>query len=60
MNVLFAILIIFLVGYACFWFIERAQVPYPASMILKVIIGFLCIVAMLVKAGVISGAGLGL
>ena len=53
-----ALAIIFLVVWGCFWCVDRSGLPYPASMIGKVIIAIIGIVALLVKAGLISSAAL--
>ena len=58
MALLIAILVIFLIAWACFWIIDSTGIPYPINTIAKVIIGIIAIVALLTKAGLISGAGL--
>ena len=58
MSIFVALLIIFVVGWAAIWFANET-LPDPFRMIAKVVIGVICIFALLVKAGLISGAGLG-
>jgi hypothetical protein len=57
-SLLISVLVIALVAYICFWCVDRAGVPYPISMIIKVIIAIIAIVALLTKTGLMPG-GLG-
>jgi hypothetical protein len=53
----FLIMLALLVGLclAARWFIGYMGVPHPVSMILTIIVGLICLAAMLSQLGLISG-----
>jgi len=55
LTMLLWVILIIAVGYAVFWFIDNAGVPYPLNMLAKVVIAVICIAAIFERTGLLHG-----
>ena len=54
LNAIIWVLVIMLIGYACFWVIDRMGVPAPFIWIVRLVVAVILLIALLSLLGVFS------